>query len=382
MYPNESKFVPYVTGGVGGVHPKYDDAEAPVKLAWNAGAGFTVWFTEQIGLRVDGRDVSYKVPNPSTGENKFRHSPEIFAGITIGFGGRGGDEDRDGVTDKLDQCPGTPAGARVDANGCPIDSDGDGVPDGIDQCENTPKGATVDALGCPADADKDGVFDGLDQCPDTPAGTMVDARGCPLDADGDGVPDGIDQCANTPIGCSVDAKGCPMDDDGDGVCNGVDTCPDTPANARVDTKGCPILVSEKETELLDTGMIRLHNVNFDTDKATIKPESYAVLNEVGEILTRWPELKIEIGGHADWRGSDAYNLRLSQARSASVLAYLREKFPALKADQYTAVGYGERVPIADNKTELGMAKNRRVEFKVLNTEVLKRVREERKVVPK
>ena len=92
-----------------------------------------------------------------------------------------------------------------------------------------------------------------------------------------------------------------------------------------------------------------------------------MLDEIGKILIQWPQLKIEIGGHADARGSDAYNMDLTQKRAQSVLDYLIQGFPQIKADQYTAMGYGERKPVASNKTVEGMAKNRRVEFKVLNT---------------
>jgi outer membrane protein OmpA-like peptidoglycan-associated protein len=370
---------PYLTGGAGLIWVKTQGASES-KFAWNGGGGFRVRLTNRWALRADVRDISYQVL--FSGEDKFRHSAEVFGGLAYQFGVKPRDADGDGVPDKQDQCPGTPAGARVDASGCPIDGDGDGVYDGLDQCEGTPKGATVDAKGCPSDADHDGVFDGIDQCADTPAGARVDATGCPRDSDGDGVSDGLDQCEGTPKGCTVNPNGCPSDADQDGVCDGLDQCPDTPANARVDAKGCPIVVSEKETELLETGMIRLQNINFDTGKATIKPESDAALDEVGQILGKWPELKIEIGGHTDSRGGDAYNQKLSEDRAQAVLDYLKQKFPELKADQYTAVGYGESKPLVPNTSVLNMAKNRRVEFKVLNTDVLKRERERQRVLEK
>jgi OOP family OmpA-OmpF porin len=374
-------FKPYVTAGAGAIRLSPEGGGDSTKFAWNGGLGFHIGLSNAVALRLEGRAVSYKVPTSAT-EEKFKFQPEIFGALAFGFGGKPRDTDHDGVPDKLDQCPGTPLGARVDANGCPVDSDGDGVPDGIDQCDGTPKGATVDAKGCPSDADGDGVFDGIDQCASTPAGAKVDAKGCPMDSDGDGILDGLDQCENTPAGCTVNTNGCPSDADQDGVCDGVDKCPDTPANVRVDRNGCPIEVSEKETELLDTGMIRLQDVNFDTGKSTIKPESQKVLDEVGDILARWPELRIEIGGHTDSRGSDALNQTLSEARAKAVLDYILNTYPELKPEQFTSKGYGESLPIAPNNTQLGMAKNRRVEFKVLNTEVLKREKEKRSFVPK
>ena len=375
-----TRLVPLVTAGGGIVRPKTDAGDT-TQFAWNAGAGFLFRFTDQVGIRVDARRVSWKIAD-QFGEEKFRPHTEIFAGLNIGFGGTPRDTDKDGVPDRRDACAGTPLGARVDASGCPIDGDADGVPDGIDRCEATPKGAKVDAYGCPTDADGDGVLDGIDECASTPKGAKVDAKGCPMDSDGDKVFDGLDACEGTPKGCTVDATGCPADTDGDGVCDGVDTCPDTPANVRVDAKGCPIVLTEKETELLDTGMIRLQNINFDSGKAVIKPESFAPLDEVGDILSRWPQLRIEIGGHTDSQGSDAYNQKLSEERAAAVREYLLPKFPTLKADQLTSAGYGESSPIAPNDTAFNRAKNRRVEFKVLNTEALKRETEKTRLAPK
>jgi len=373
-------FKPYFTAGAGAINASGGSSDE-TKFAWNGGGGFHIGLSNSVALRLDGRVVSYKVATSPTAE-EFKFQPEIFGGLSFGFGGKPRDDDKDLVPNKLDQCPDTPLGARVDANGCPVDGDADGVPDGIDQCENTPKGATVDAKGCPGDSDGDGVFDGIDACASTPAGAKVDAKGCPMDSDNDGVLDGLDQCENTPTGCTVNANGCQSDADQDGVCDGLDKCPDTPANVRVDRNGCPIEVSQKETELLDTGMIRLQDVNFDTGKSTIKPESEKVLDEVGNILARWPELRIEIGGHTDSRGSDARNQALSDERAKAVLDYLLNKFPELKPEQFTSKGYGESLPISANTTQLGMAKNRRVEFKVLNTEVLKREKEKRSFVPK
>lgn len=348
--------------------------------AFDALAGWESWLGGRVGLRLEARNI-LNIPAGDLGtatENEILY----VGGLTFALGGKTPDADADGVNDMKDQCPGTPAGVVVDAGGCPVDDDKDGVPNGPDQCPGTPAGARVDAKGCPTDSDGDGVSDGLDKCEGTPSGATVDASGCPSDADGDKIWDGIDQCANTPQGALVDEKGCTVDSDGDGVVDGLDKCPGTAANLKVDKDGCPLEVTEKETELLDTGMIRLSNVNFETGKADLLPDSKPVLDTVGQVLGRWPELRIEIGGHTDARGSDALNQRLSDARAKSVLDYLLATFPGLKPEQFVAKGYGESKPLAPNTSQLNMAKNRRVEFVVLNKDVLKREVEKRRMLEK
>jgi len=180
----------------------------------------------------------------------------------------------------------------------------------------------------------------------------------------------------------VNSNGCPIDSDQDGVCDGLDQCPDSPVAAKVDRNGCPIVVSDKETQLLETGMIRLQNINFDTGRSAILPESEPILDEVGNILAQWPELKIEIGGHTDSQGSAAKNAQLSKSRARAVLDYLLSKFPELNPGQFSTAGYGATRPIAPNKTELGRAKNRRVEFKVLNKEALRREKTQQRLLPR
>jgi len=345
------------------------------------GGGLRLWMTDNVGIRLEAREVSFK-PLVTTAASERLHNTILGAGLTFALGGRQRDTDGDGVPDKKDKCPGTPKSAKVDATGCPLDTDGDGVYDGLDQCEGTPKGAKVDAKGCPSDADGDGVLDGIDQCPDTPKGATVDAKGCPSDSDGDGVLDGLDQCPGTPKGATVDDKGCPKDSDGDGVFDGLDECPDTPKGLKVDPKGCPIEVTERETELLDTGMIRLQNVNFETNKADILPDSYSTLDAVGMLLVKWPQLKLEIGGHTDARGSAIRNQKLSESRADSVRSYLVHRFDKLDPGQFTVKGYGKSKPIVPNTNALNWAKNRRVEFVVTNKDVLKKEIEKRRLLQK
>ena len=342
------------------------------------GGGVNVWLTDKVGLRLEVRDIQW-MPSGDSSEEKTQHLV-LGGGITFALGAKGRDTDGDGVSDHKDKCPDTIKGAKVDENGCPIDTDGDKVFDGIDQCPATPPGCTVNAQGCPSDQDGDGVCDGVDQCADTPKGATVDAKGCPSDDDGDKVWNGLDKCAGTPRGCTVDSVGCQHDSDGDRVCDGMDKCPNTPPGAQVTADGCPVEVIEKETELLDTGMIRLHDVNFETGKAELTPDSYESLDVVGQVLAKWPELKVEIGGHTDARGSDAKNQALSESRANAVLSYLKDKFPTLQPGQYTAKGYGESKPVAPNTSALNMAKNRRVEFVVQNKDVLRRESQRRRLL--
>ncbi|HET7224734.1 MAG TPA: OmpA family protein, partial [Candidatus Eisenbacteria bacterium] len=157
-------------------------------------------------------------------------------------------------------------------------------------------------------------------------------------------------------------------------------CPNTPAGLKVDDKGCPIEVIEKETELLDTGMIRLENIHFDTDKWDVLPADTLRLTEVGAVLRNWPQLKIEIGGHTDSRGTAKHNDVLSQKRAGSVRDYLLHRFPELKLEQFTVKGYGKDRPIVPNTSAANMARNRRVEFVVMNRDVLRKEIEQRRLL--
>ncbi len=296
------------------------------------------------------------------------------------------DSDHDGVSDKEDKCPDTPKGVKVDAFGCPLDADGDGVPDYLDKCQNTPKRAKVDANGCPVDTDGDGVPDFKDKCPDTPAGIKVDAKGCPLDKDGDGVADYLDKCPDTPKGVKVDSNGCPLDTDGDGVADYLDKCPDTPKDVKIDTKGCPLDTDgdgvadyldkcptvagtvankgcpEVKAEAKKIFEQALQGVQFEPTKDVIKPASLPILDQVVKVLIDNPTYKLEINGHTDNKGVADKNMTLSQKRSDAVKNYLVQK--GVAADRLTAKGFGQTMPVADNATNEGRTKNRRVEFKV------------------
>jgi len=245
-----------------------------------------------------------------------------------------GDRDGDGIKDNVDKCPDDPEDKDgfEDQDGCPdLDNDKDGIPDKTDKCPNDPE-------------DKDG-FQDEDGCPDP-------------DNDGDGLFDKVDQCPNDPEDKDgfQDDDGCPdPDNDKDGFLDKDDKCPNEPGVA---PDGCPrkynlVVVTEKKIELKQT-------VFFDFNKASIKSVSFALLNDVAQAMVDNPKIKVEIGGHTDSVGNDAFNLKLSQQRAESVRTYLIKR--GIDSNRMVPKGYGENVPIADNRTEAGRSQNRRVEF--------------------
>ncbi len=110
-------------------------------------------------------------------------------------------------------------------------------------------------------------------------------------------------------------------------------------------------------------VVVLRNVFFDTDKFDLKPESEVELDKLHDFLLKNPALKIELGGHTDNQGDDAYNQLLSENRAKSVMQYLVSK--GLDVSRLSSFGYGETKPVDTNETPEGRAKNRRTEFKVL-----------------
>ena len=230
------------------------------------------------------------------------------------------------------------------------DTDGDGIFDSRDKCPTVPGVARYE--GCPIpDTDKDGIFDDKDKCPDMPGYPELD--GCPYpDRDKDGVTDNKDRCPDEPGSTKND--GCPIvDRDGDGVPDATDRCPDTPGPAS--NYGCPEDVKTKLTYIAK-------NIYFHVDKATLQDISFEPLNQLADILTRYPNAKLTIEGHTDNTGSNAHNLTLSNNRAKAVVDYLVSK--GIDASRLTAVGFGEEKPVTTNKTAEGRTLNRRVELKL------------------
>ena len=228
------------------------------------------------------------------------------------------------------------------------DTDSDGIFDSRDKCPTVAGVAKYE--GCPVpDTDKDGILDDKDKCPDM-AG-YPELEGCPYpDRDKDGVTDNKDRCPEEPGSTKND--GCPVvDRDGDGVADGTDRCPDTPGPAS--NYGCP---EDVKTQLTYIGK----NIYFHTDKATLQDISYDPLNQLADILKKYPKAKLTIEGHTDNTGSNAYNKKLSDNRAKAVVDYLVNK--GIDASRLTAVGYGEDKPVTSNKNAEGRTHNRRVEL--------------------
>jgi outer membrane protein OmpA-like peptidoglycan-associated protein len=269
-----------------------------------------------------------------------------------------GDRDGDGIKDDVDDCPDQPEdfdgfqdtrGDSPDGEyGCPDpDNDQDGIPDVDDSCPNNPedRDGDEDDDGCPegdtGDRDGDGILDVNDKCPDDPEDKdgFEDRDGCPdPDNDKDGIPDVEDRCPNDP-------------EDKDGV-EDEDGCPEPDPDKKVIIEGNEIMILEK--------------ILFETGSAKILESSNGILDAVAETLKEHPEFElVEVGGHADARSNDAFNLRLTKQRVKSVVDALGKR--GVPASRLVGQGYGEYCPLDAAENEEAWEKNRRVEFKVLKT---------------
>lgn len=146
-----------------------------------------------------------------------------------------------------------------------------------------------------------------------------------------------------------------IDTDGDGVPDQIDECPNTLPGLATDSRGCA-------AESAQT--LRLEEVTFELNAATLTPAARETLREVAAALRGEPNLRAEIAGHSDNTGAVEYNLRLSQQRAEAVRDFLVSE--GVEASRLRARGYGPNEPVADNSTASGRALNRRVEFRVLN----------------
>ena len=420
ILPEDAKIAPYFQAGVGGFYAFSQTTWGPdayvqdefyadvtkkravtdMNGAVQGAFGVNVYLTERIGLRYsftatytmsdiwDGANGGTPDPVNNIAVHKLWRTNDMYALHAVGFTyaigeGMGSsvkkakDKDEDGVPDKYDLCKNTEPKYRrfVDSVGCPADTDKDGILDADDKCPDV--AGPEQFKGCP-DADGDGIQDKLDACPNQAGDAKF--NGCP-DTDGDGVSDKDDACPTTAGlaafgGCpdtdgdgvedrndkcptlagAIAGEGCP-DTDGDGVFNNIDKCPDV-AGA-VANKGCP----EIKKEVIQKIALAAKGINFETGKAVITASSFKSLDDLVTLLNSYPGASVEIQGHTDNNGTPESNKTLSQDRANSVKRYLSAG--GVSEARMTAIGYGQELPLADNKTEAGKTKNRRVDFKLV-----------------
>ncbi len=316
---------PYLTAGIGASHyTNVYGAFIPV------GGGVKVNLFDETQLSVQ---LQYRIP-VTTDANAYHFQ------VSFGISGLLGD--------KKEATPPPPPPPPP-----PVDTDGDGIIDTEDACPAVFGLARY--KGCPIpDTDKDGINDEEDKCP-TVAGTAK-YNGCPVpDTDKDGINDEEDKCPT--VAGVARYNGCPVPDtDGDGVNDEEDKCP-TVAGTK-ENNGCPEVSKEVVTKM----EYAAKRIFFVTGSAKLSSKSDAALNEVTKILSDDPNLKLSIEGHTDNVGKAEYNKTLSDKRANSVKTYLQNK--GVTESRLTATGFGMDVPVADNKTAAGRAKNRRVELKL------------------
>jgi outer membrane protein OmpA-like peptidoglycan-associated protein len=271
------------------------------------------------------------------------------------------DRDGDGIQDSRDTCPDIP-GLEI-FQGCP-DRDNDSIPDRMDSCPDDP--GLAEFFGCP-DRDGDKIIDMRDSCPDLPG--VPQFFGCP-DRDGDGIIDPKDDCPDQ-AGLAI-YQGCP-DTDGDSIPDPKDKCPLVPGLARLE--GCPEAIKVEAPVVKGPEKVELtieeekiiqtvfRNLQFETNKAVIKPESFPSLDALAGLLKDKPLYKLLIDGHTDNVGAAAYNLTLSKKRAKAAKDYLVNK--GVDPSRITDNGYGLTKPVSTNATPEGRRQNRRVEFQVV-----------------
>ena len=344
----KNKFIPYLFSGYGltnfsdndndkGQFPSMESSRTIL-----GGLGFDISVSERLKLNLSS---SYRSNNES---GTYNHLQNIL-GLRYNFGV--GDRDKDGVSDKKDQCPDLPG--LKEFNGCP-DSDNDGLPDNKDECPE--EAGPENTKGCP-DNDQDGIPNNNDKCPDDFG--LLENDGCP-DSDNDGLIDVEDKCPNE--SGEIENEGCPFKDkDNDGVLDENDLCPDIPGSKNND--GCPNNNLKIENEIVQTLNSFGENINFIAESFDIiGKKTINTLVEIKDLLNENSKINLLIEGYSSSDGSENYNLMLSRRRAESVKAYLVKL--GVDENRLEVLSYGELNPIGDNDNPMGRSMNRRVQFKI------------------
>ena len=190
-------------------------------------------------------------------------------------------------------------------------------------------------------------------------------KGGQRDGDSDGIVDSDDRCPCEPEDRDgfEDDDGCPEpDNDHDGIPDDDDECPEDAEEPGGDRDGCP---DKARVTVRNGKMVIFGKIQFASGSDNILPKSEQLVDEMARALKDHPEIKkVEIQGHTDSTGDDFFNLKLGQERAESVKRALVKR--GVAPTRLSAKGYGEANPIAPNETPAGRAKNRRVEFVIMN----------------
>ncbi len=339
-------------------------------LCFNIPGGAHISVAFDKGFAVEQyQNIYYNAAKGQAYETKIFPSYGLSVGLSWCGSIMGGDADKDGIPDKIDNCPDEPEDVDgfEDLDGCPDpDNDHDGILDIRDKCPNKAEDFDnfQDEDGCPdTDNDKDVIIDAQDKCPNDPEDKdgFEDRDGCPdYDNDKDGLPDSLDRCQNDPedLDGYEDKDGCPdSDNDKDGIPDSIDKCPTQPENINgfQDQDGCP----DVKTKEIESKMV-LEGVNFKTNSADLTFESGAILDKIIESLVAYPDVCVEIRGHTDNVGPRVKNRQLSEDRANSVKSYMVSK--GVDQRRIKTIGMGPDAPIASNAKAEGRAKNRRIEM--------------------
>ncbi|MBI5471983.1 MAG: OmpA family protein [Ignavibacteriae bacterium] len=395
------KVVPYVYVGIGAMLYKRETAGSSTiatskfltSILVPVGIGFEVFANDNISFALDG---GFRVTDDWTDVIKksgLDGYANVRAGMNIYIGANdAGDDDNDGLTNGDERTWGTnPRNPDSDGDGLldgeevhtykthPLkpDTDGDGLNDGEEvKTHKTDPNKT--------DTDEDGLLDGLEVNThrtdplktDTDGDTLTDGdeilkyKSDPMKTDTDG-----DTLADNDEVMKFKTDPSKADTDGDGLGDAAEVNTHHTDPLKVDTDGGSVndgaeinrgtnpLDPKDDIMVLEKGKtVVLEGVNFEFNSAKLTEDSTPILERAYEALVANPDVNVEIQGHTDAIGSDAYNMRLSRRRAESVRNWLVQR--GIKSERMTTVGKGEREPVASNETVTGRALNRRIEFHV------------------